>query len=81
MAGRHAKSKSLAVWMNGERVGQWTFASGGSYSFAYEAAWLDHPQGRPLSLSLPLTQGTKPYIGSRVETYFDNPGYPANWNG
>lgn len=58
--------------MNGERVGTWTFSHRGGHAFNYEPSWLDHPQGRPLSLSLPLTQGSKPFNGSRVETYFDN---------
>lgn len=72
MAGRPTSRKSLDVWMNGEIVGHWTFASAGGHSFSYESSWIVHPQGRPLSLSLPLSQGTTPFSGSVVESYFDN---------
>lgn len=72
MAGRPSKTKALAVWMNGEQVGQWRFSTTGGHAFSYEQSWLDSPQGRPLSLSLPLAQATKPFTGPRVEAYFDN---------
>ena len=72
MAGRPSSRKVLDIWMNGEFVGHWTFTSAGGHSFSYDSSWLDNPQGRPLSLSLPLSQGTAPFSGSIVESYFDN---------
>ena len=72
MAGRPSSRKVLDVWMNGEFVGHWTFAPAGGHSFSYDSSWLENPQWRPLSLSLPLSQGTAPFSGSVVESYFDN---------
>lgn len=63
--------RSLAVWMNGERVGTWTFARG-HHAFRYDHAWLESPARRPLSLSMPLRPAAAPYVGSVVEAFFDN---------
>ncbi len=72
MAGRPSSKRVLEVWMNGEFVGHWTFSSAGAHSFSYDSSWLNHPQGRQLSLSLPLSQGTDTFTGSVVESYFNN---------
>ncbi len=72
MAGRPSHRKTLAVWMNGEYVGEWTFSSYSGHSFRYDERWLVHPLRRPLSLSLPMEQGTDPVTGPRVEAFFDN---------
>lgn len=72
MAGRPSHTQQLAIWMNGERVGQWAFSVARGHAFAYESSWLDNPQGRSLSLSLHMVQGTTPFMGARVEAYFDN---------
>lgn len=72
MAGRPSTRKALGVWMNGEFVGRWSFSPAGGHAFAYDASWIDHPQGRSLSLSLPLVRGTDPFNGSVVEAWFDN---------
>lgn len=72
MAGRPSSRKVLDAWMNGEFVGHWTFTPAGGHSFSYDLSWLENPQGRPLSLSLPLSQGAAPFSGSVVESYFDN---------
>ncbi len=72
MAGRPSSRKTLDVWMNGELVGHWTFGSAGVHSFAYDQVWLENPQRRSLSLSLPLSRGTTPFSGKVVEFYFDN---------
>jgi serine/threonine-protein kinase HipA len=61
----------LDAWMNGELVGAWTL-HGHGHSFRYADTWLTSASARPLSLSLPLTQGTAPFTGERVENYFDN---------
>ncbi|MBL8489718.1 MAG: type II toxin-antitoxin system HipA family toxin [Rhodocyclaceae bacterium] len=58
--------------MNGELVGHWTFSPTGGHSFSYAATWLDHPNRRSLSLSLPLSQGADRFRGPVVEAYFDN---------
>jgi serine/threonine-protein kinase HipA len=57
--------------MNGEFVGAWTL-NGHGHSFRYADTWFTSASARPLSLSLPLTQGTIPFTGERVENYFDN---------
>lgn len=72
MAGRPSNRRSLAVWMNGEYVGEWSFSPRGGHNFCYAERWLSNPLRRPLSLSLPLEQGTAPLTGTRVESFFDN---------
>lgn len=69
---------SLTVWMNGERVGEWGTARGGTPFFRYEQEWSQSPHARPLSLSLPLTANLE-IRGQRVDNYFDNllPDNPA----
>jgi serine/threonine-protein kinase HipA len=63
---------SLIVWMNGERVGEWgTLRGGRTPFFRYEESWVNSPQGRALSLSLPLT-ADREVRGHAVEYYFDN---------
>jgi len=63
--------KTLAVWMNGEHVADWAVGRTGKHLLTYTAAWLDSPQSRPLSLSLPFT-ATRQIEGAAVENYFDN---------
>ena len=72
MAGRPSSKKTLDVWMNGEIVGHWLFTPTGGHSFSYHPTWLDNPQRRSLSLSLPMSNGTTPFNGRIVESYFDN---------
>jgi serine/threonine-protein kinase HipA len=72
MAGRPSHRQALAVWMNGERVGEWQFSPRGGHIFRYDEPWLTNPLRRPLSLSLPLEQGTESATGPRVESFFDN---------
>ncbi len=70
--GRPSRSRSLSVWMNGERVGLWTLPSRGAPEFAYDQGWVRSPLGRPLSLSLPFNVDGQPITGLRVNHYFDN---------
>lgn len=63
--------KTLAVWMNGEHVADWTVGRTGKHLLTYTPAWLASPQSRPLSLSLPFT-ATRQIEGAVVERYFDN---------
>ncbi|MFP4892620.1 type II toxin-antitoxin system HipA family toxin [Paraburkholderia sp. EG304] len=69
---RQTASKALSVWANGERVGVWRLPARGPMEFAYDAAWIASPAGRPLSLSLPFTPGNMAHKGPRVLNYFDN---------
>ncbi|KAF0813466.1 Serine/threonine-protein kinase HipA [Andreprevotia sp. IGB-42] len=62
---------SLNIWMNGLPVGVWTQRRD-SARFAYFDEWVNDPQGRPLSLSLPFTPGNQPLQGDVVSNYFDN---------
>jgi serine/threonine-protein kinase HipA len=60
------------VWANGTRVGDWRLPNRGAMQFQYDATWLESPESRPLSLSLPITASRVPHAGATVEAYFDN---------
>jgi serine/threonine-protein kinase HipA len=79
MVGRPRLQRSLGVWTNGHRVGRWSVGSQGGHSLTYERDWIESPQGRPLSLSLPFTAAGKPQRGARVQWYFEHllPTAPA----
>jgi len=62
---------SLTVWMNGERVGEWTTLRTGTPVFRYETTWIQSPSARALSLSLPITVDRE-VRGDAVDNYFDN---------
>ncbi|MBL3961887.1 type II toxin-antitoxin system HipA family toxin [Burkholderia sp. KCJ3K979] len=66
-----ARSDRLDLWMNGIPVGYWEIRRGVE-RLVYLPDWLDDPQGRPLSLSLPFTPGNQPHQGAIVADYFDN---------
>ena len=69
-----ARSRSggvLAVWANGEAVGQWELAAG-EHRLQYDAGWVASQAGRPLSLSLPFMPGNLPHRGEVVRNFFDN---------
>lgn len=70
--GRPTQTRSLAVWMNGERVGTWMLPARGAQTFTYAESWLHSSQFRPLSLSLPAGFGATTLSGSAVESWFDN---------
>jgi serine/threonine-protein kinase HipA len=67
---RTRQSADMFVYMNGRKVGQLTRTTSGNLKFSYCEEWLNWELGRPLSLSMPLTQ--EPYAGDIVENYFDN---------
>ena len=69
---RRAKSKHLAAWMNGEKVGNWSIDARGRHEFRYEQGWVDAAEARPISLSMPVRSPTAPYRGSIVESFFEN---------
>jgi len=70
--GRPSKKQSLALWANGVRVGTWQLSPREGQLLQYDAAWLTHPAGRALSLSLPFLPGNQPHHGAVVENYFEN---------
>jgi serine/threonine-protein kinase HipA len=70
--------RALAVWMNGERVGDWRLTSGYGHEFLYSETWLSSRHARPISLSLPLRPSREPYRKG-VQEFFENllPDNPA----
>jgi serine/threonine-protein kinase HipA len=68
---RRTQTNRLDLWMNGLPVGYWETTRSGE-RLVYREDWIDDPQGRPLSLSLPFTPGNQPYSGQVVANYFDN---------
>src|SRR5680860_1231513 len=62
----------LAVWMNGEHVGIWSWSRTDTHTFRYDDAWLISPNVRALSLSLPIPAGKKELRGPKVKSFFDN---------
>ena len=66
-----AKYNTLNIWMNGVYVGSWK-RSLGVDELRYDQAWVDSPQGRALSLSLPFTPGNQKHRGDKVSFYFEN---------
>ncbi|MBY4868521.1 type II toxin-antitoxin system HipA family toxin [Burkholderia anthina] len=68
---RRSRHDRLDLWMNGIPVGYWEIRHG-IERLVYLPSWVDDPQGRPLSLSLPFTPGNQPHQGAVVADYFDN---------
>lgn len=62
---------ALDVWMNGSHVGVWRQIRGDRDQFVYDRAWLEDPQFRALSLSLPVTS-SREITAIEVRNYFDN---------
>ena len=71
MATRTLRSP-LVIWMNGIRVGVWSPPLSNASSFQYDPEWIDTPERRVLSLSLPFTPGNVPLRGKMVTDFFDN---------
>jgi serine/threonine-protein kinase HipA len=57
--------------MNGRHVGVWRKVRGDRDQFIYDTAWLEDPQFRALSLSLPVT-ASREFTSPLVRNYFDN---------
>jgi serine/threonine-protein kinase HipA len=62
---------SLAVWMNGRRVGTWTPGASKASEFIYDEKWIHSRFFRALSLSIPVTADLT-VRGMNVTNYFDN---------
>ena len=71
MAKTARHTRSLALWMNGEKVGLWSATSAGE-TLRYAPSWLESSQGRALSLSLPFRPGNPEIAGAAVRAYFEN---------
>lgn len=71
-----AKIRALDIWMNGHHVGRWERTRSGSDQLTYDREWMESPEGRPLSLSLPFTDSAKgkagPLPSAAISSYFDN---------
>jgi len=65
-----SKKSELFVYMNSQLIGRLTQLSSTKMKFVYEKSWLQSEYGRPISLSMPLTES--PYEGDVVYNYFDN---------
>lgn len=68
---------ALDIWMNGVSVGRWERSRAGVDRLIYERAWMEAPEGRPLSLSLPWTDVDAkgqviPLATPAVGAYFEN---------
>ncbi|ATE59336.1 type II toxin-antitoxin system HipA family toxin [Thauera sinica] len=70
--GRRSHTRALNAWINGRLAGQWRLPARGAAEFQYDAVWTTAPEGRPLSLSLPMTPDNLPLRGEAVLNYFDN---------
>ncbi|SLM18454.1 regulator with hipB [uncultured spirochete] len=70
--GRKSKTKGLVVWMNGERVGVWSILPSNIHEFRYDGSWLEFPDVRPISLSMPIVTKDYIYKGQVVEAFFEN---------
>jgi len=60
------------VWMNGERVGVWSILPSNIHEFRYDGSWLEFPEVRPISLSMPIVTAEYAYKGQVVEAFFEN---------
>ncbi|WP_303907335.1 type II toxin-antitoxin system HipA family toxin [Thiohalomonas denitrificans] len=69
--GRRSHTRTLSIWMNGELVGYWSIAPQAE-QFQYADSWVQSPDARPLSHSLPITPDNAPYKGAKVRDWFEN---------
>ncbi len=72
MAGRPRRARALTVWMNGERVGEWSGTASDITRFTYDVSWWASPNARPLSLSMPRLPGDAAHRGAHVTAWFEN---------
>lgn len=70
--GRKSRARALSVWVNGKLAGEWRIPARRETEFQYDSAWVESEEGRPLSLSLPLSLDRGSIKGRPVEYYFDN---------
>jgi len=70
--GRKSRADALAVWINGVHAADWRVPARGDVELQYQQTWVEAPDGRALSLSLPFTLDNAPIKGNKVRCYFDN---------
>lgn len=70
--GRKARAQALGVWVNGFHAADWKVPFRGDVELQYRRSWLDAPEGRALSISLPFSLDNSPIRGEPVRCYFDN---------
>lgn len=66
------RQTSLIIWMNGERVGTWRRLSDNEEEFTYDRQWVDSPNARPISLSLPISMERSAIRSEAVKSFFEN---------
>lgn len=71
MGVRKSSITDLYVWLNGIPVAIWSHKRGQS-QLQYFDEWLEAPEARPLSLSLPFAPGNLARTDPEVTSYFDN---------
>jgi HipA-like protein len=64
------RDRILHLLMNGKLIGKLEKTAKDGLTFAYDQEWLNTPDARPISLSLPLTNQL--FIGDTVYNFFDN---------
>lgn len=79
MATLPRRARALTVWMNGERIGEWSGTASNITRFTYDVSWWASPNARPLSLSMPRLPGNAAHRGAHVTAWFENllPDAPA----
>ena len=70
--GRKSRARALGVWVNGLHAADWRLPLRGDVELQYQRTWVDAPDGRALSISLPFTLDNAPIKGENVRCYFDN---------
>lgn len=70
--GRKSAARVLCVWVNGKQAGEWRIRARRDMEFQYDSSWIESPEGRPLSLSLPFSLDRGSISGRPVACYFDN---------
>jgi len=72
LIGDGMKKTELIVYYNNQLVGYWGKDISQQYYFTYDDSWVNHKEGRPISLSLPFSSKKRTYNGAVVTTFFDN---------
>ncbi len=68
--GRKPLSRSLDVFLNGRRTGEYRYRPSAGASFTYDPDWLTWPHRFPISRALPLDE--RPHTGDQVDAVFEN---------
>ncbi len=68
--GRKKQNTPINVFLGSRIVGQWNRASSGAVAFQYHTDWLNWEHASPVSLSMPLGDGS--FTGETVLAVFDN---------